>query len=321
MTGGASATYAVNALGQRVRKTTGGIATYFLYDEAGRLVGEYEGDGDMIQEIVWLGDTPIASLRWSSCGLAAFYIHTDHLNTPRRITRRSTPDIVWRWDSDPFGTTEANEDPDGDGTAFLFNLRFPGQYYDAETGLNYNYFRDYDAQTGRYAQSDPIGLGGGLNTYTYVNGNPTGLSDSHGLWATAAIGVGVRMVGGRAAGVAIGEGARRMLGRTAGGIAVCVLAGICDIAEEEARGLPPEGIKPPVPGGGECEVGEPSRDRERRAGGKSLWDPNGGEWRWHPGNRHHNPHWDYNPHDRPQAPWENIPHGDLPPIKPIPDSK
>jgi RHS repeat-associated protein len=67
---------------------------------------------------------------------------------------------VWRWDSDPFGTSPALEDPDGDGIAFTYNLRFPGQYYDKETRLHYNYFRDYDRATGRYIQSDPIGLRG-----------------------------------------------------------------------------------------------------------------------------------------------------------------
>ena len=64
-------------------------------------------------------------------------------------------------------------------------LRFPGQQSDAGTGLSYNYYRDYDPSLGRYVQSDPIGLGGGVNTYAYVGGNPTGWVDRQGLAATA----------------------------------------------------------------------------------------------------------------------------------------
>lgn len=71
--------------------------------------------------------------------------------------------IVWRWGSDPFGTSAANQDPDGDTQAFVYGLRFPGQYLDSETGLHYNCYRDYDPVTGQYVQSDPIGFAGGVN--------------------------------------------------------------------------------------------------------------------------------------------------------------
>jgi RHS repeat-associated protein len=80
--------------------------------------------------------------------------------------------VVWRWESDPFGATPPDEDADRNGSKFTFNLRFPGQYFDQETGLFHNGFRDYDPQTGRYIQADPIGLAGGLNPYLYAEGNP-----------------------------------------------------------------------------------------------------------------------------------------------------
>ena len=81
---------------------------------------------------------------------------------------------------DPFGNNVANENPTGQGT-FKYGLRFPGQYYDAETGTHYNYYRDYDPSIGRYEQSDPIGLRGGSNTYLYVGANPLRWSDRKGL--------------------------------------------------------------------------------------------------------------------------------------------
>jgi len=116
---------------------------------------------------------------------------------------------VWRWDQgEPFGANPANDDPDGNSVAFDLPLRLPGQRYDQETGLHYNYFRDYDPSLGRYAESDPIGLDGGLNTYAYVTGSPLSHDDQEGLIAgTGALGgVGSSAVGlsGTAAAGAVG---------------------------------------------------------------------------------------------------------------------
>lgn len=113
---------------------------------------------------------------------ALYYVHPDHLNTPRQITTSDAANtVVWRWDSEPFGNTLPDQDPDQNSQALSYNLRFPGQYYDAETKLSYNYYRDYDPSTGRYLASDPVGLKGGLNTYSYVSANPNSYTDQLGL--------------------------------------------------------------------------------------------------------------------------------------------
>jgi len=108
------------------------------------------------------------------------YIVSDHLDTPRFIYDDEKV-LTWRWASDGFGRQAANDDPDDDGYQVNFNLGFPGQYDDLESGLVYNWNRYYDPNTGRYVTSDPIGLGGGLNTYGYVGGNPVNSADPTGL--------------------------------------------------------------------------------------------------------------------------------------------
>ena len=85
-----------------------------------------------------------------------YYIYADHINTPRVITRASDNAMVWRWDNaDPLGAAAPDASLTG---AFAYNPRFPGQLFDAESGLHQNYFRDYDPKTGRYVTSDPLGL-------------------------------------------------------------------------------------------------------------------------------------------------------------------
>ncbi|MDY6945409.1 MAG: RHS repeat-associated core domain-containing protein [Pseudomonadota bacterium] len=176
---GATTNYVYNALGQLIKK---GTNTLYYYDEAGHVIGIYNGSGALTEEIVWLGDTPIVSLRpKAGGGINIYNIHTDHLNTPRVITGSVNPGVRWRWDAEPFGGGTVNNNPSGVGV-FNFDLRFPGQIAMAETGLYYNYYRDgYDPAVGRYTQSDPIGLRGGINTYAYAGGNPILHADPTGL--------------------------------------------------------------------------------------------------------------------------------------------
>ncbi len=118
-----------------------------------------------------------------------YFIHTDHLNTPRQVYDENQQ-LRWKWDQqEPFGASPPDENPAALG-AFEFNLRFPGQYADKETGLHYNYFRDYDSGTGRYAEADPLGTAttwpfaprSGLNNvYNYVDAAPISHVDVLGL--------------------------------------------------------------------------------------------------------------------------------------------
>lgn len=117
---------------------------------------------------------------WSACCRLSIPINScaciiDHLGTVRAVSQPNTANtVVWRWEGDQFGDVL----PTGN---LIMPLRHPGQYYDVEVGTFYNYFRDYDPATGRYLQSDPIGLDGGLNTYGYVSANPLTLVDPKGL--------------------------------------------------------------------------------------------------------------------------------------------
>ncbi|UUZ56516.1 RHS repeat-associated core domain-containing protein [Massilia sp. H-1] len=175
-TGTVKVDYLRNGARQRVTKrSTDGSATHFVFDENGLLLAELDRAGATVTEHIWLAAQPVGVI----VNGVAYYVFADHLNTPRLIA--DTADRArWRWHSNPFGSTIPEENPSGLGK-LVYGQRFPGQYYDAESGLHYNYFRDYDPQTGRYVESDPIGLRGGINTYGYVGGNPVSRIDPLGL--------------------------------------------------------------------------------------------------------------------------------------------
>ena len=163
-----------------MRRYLGATNTYTVYDEAGHWLGDYNNAGAPIQQVVWLDDLPVGVIADK-----LYTIEPDHLGTPRAVIDPARNVAVWRWDlnGEAFGATAPNQDPDLDGTNFVFNLRYPGQRYNGATGLNYNYFRDYDASTGRYVESDPIGLLGDISTYGYAEQTPLLLFDRNGLQA------------------------------------------------------------------------------------------------------------------------------------------
>ncbi|NJD87716.1 MAG: RHS repeat-associated core domain-containing protein [Betaproteobacteria bacterium] len=187
--GAITTTYRHSARGQRVMKTNAQETVRYLHDEAGHLLGEYAATGAALREYVWLGDTPLAVLgrEPAFCAEGASppcegvaYLWTDHLNSPREATNAANRRI-WAWESLPFGESAPNESPEG-LAAFTLNLRFPGQYFDRETGLHQNWYRNYGPAVGRYGEGDPIGLLGGSNVYIYVGGNPINYFDHSGLY-------------------------------------------------------------------------------------------------------------------------------------------
>ncbi|TFY98725.1 RHS repeat-associated core domain-containing protein [Ramlibacter rhizophilus] len=183
------------------------LGTAYIYGDgegpipAWALLGEYDNGsaaGRGRTEYLWL---PLEDGSAIPVGLfrdARLYaIHTDHLGTPRLVTDEEGQ-AVWQWpysgfgDNAPTGVLRAVGRADGDtsnqplslrstSAALELNLRFPGQYADGDTGLSQNYFRFYSAEQGRYLSSDPVGMAGGMNRFTYVEGNPTSRVDPLGL--------------------------------------------------------------------------------------------------------------------------------------------
>jgi RHS repeat-associated protein len=175
------ATYAYNARGERVAKMASGVTERYNYGLGSQLLSEY---GATNRDYVYLGDVPVANLDTQGTTTSVAYVTADQLGTPRAIADGSG-NTVWSWAYR--GNAWGEQSPTSSG--YTYNLRFPGQYYDAETGINYNVNRDYDSTTGRYVESDPIGLfGGQVSTYAYVGGDPLDNVDPFGLATMVLVG-------------------------------------------------------------------------------------------------------------------------------------
>jgi len=166
-----TSSYLYDPLGRRINKTVIGDTTWYLWDND-KLIAEYNSSGSQNKRYAYLPDEYTPTQVAESGDI--YDVHTDHLGTPRLLTD-SVKNIVWQAQYESFGSINLVID------SIEFNFRFPGQYYDAENGRHYNYFRTYDPNTGRYITSDPIGLAGGINAYAYVRGNPLRYVDPFGL--------------------------------------------------------------------------------------------------------------------------------------------
>ncbi len=163
---------------ERVEVTTDATPRRYVYDESGRLIGQYGATGTIHAEHIWLmpdtdegGWEPLALLEPSTLS----YVHGDHLGVPVLITDASG-NTVNAMQAEPFGRRFYTASTSAPRTG----LAFPGQIIDI-ADRHYNLYRDYDPTLGRYLQADPIGLDGGDNVYGYVGGNPVKFVDPNGL--------------------------------------------------------------------------------------------------------------------------------------------
>ena len=177
------AQYTFNHLGQRISKTVAGVKTYFVYSDIdGQMLGEYTATGAPIREYIYLEGERVAMYDYttvepkdSTNNKAIVYLQNDHIGQVN-FGLNSDGQLIYERVQTPFGETMSEMN----AYNVQVPVRFPVQYYDSESGFSQNWHRDYDSSIGRYVQSDPIGLRGGINTFGYVMQNPVMWVDPDG---------------------------------------------------------------------------------------------------------------------------------------------
>ncbi len=196
------ARYGYDHRGLRNVKHANGQTRYTLYDEARQPLAEFDAHGRILRQYVWLADLPVAVIdrpqgaapapaaqgtaariigdlirvvqSWLAGSKGIVWLHGNHLGAPELATD-TQGQVLWRAHYAPFGAANVHSG------GFTLNLRLPGQYLDAETGLHYNRARYYDPEQGQYLSPDPLGTPDGPNPYAYVAYNPLRFIDPDGL--------------------------------------------------------------------------------------------------------------------------------------------
>ena len=168
------ASYYYDPFGRRLWKEVSGVRTYFCYADEG-LIGEYDSTGTEIKTYGYKpGSTWTTDPLFMKEGSSYYFYHTDSLGTPQKMTAVNGA-VVWSAKYSSFGEAIV------DASTVTNLLRFPGQYYDIESGLHYNWHRYYHPKLGRYIKIDPLGVEVDINYFVYVNNNPLRLIDPQGL--------------------------------------------------------------------------------------------------------------------------------------------
>ena len=184
VTGAGTASYLYDGFQKLRYKSQGGAVTNYAWDSFGHIIAETSGS--LTREYIWLGDTPLAVYE----GATLSYVHPDHLDRPVAMTTSGGPAIAWQAKYDPFGNVVTITNP----TAMT--ARFPGQWFQIEDGLSYNWHRNYDPTLGRYSQADPLGFVDGPGVYNYAGGSPVMNVDRDGRQLQQIVKDGVLMWGG-----------------------------------------------------------------------------------------------------------------------------